>query len=189
MKEKISKLTYNIEETPYIRPTKDIINNNLKPIDIGRFIAILYFNRMNNQSIKNDKQGFNCWFNNGQFQEQLDKNTLKLYVDKVYSIQKLKENFKLDNNNLVHIALDTQLSQLAKTDLSNGTYKSFLILTRLKDETNTYLVFKKRPGQTSYGFIIPGNLSPSVLNNIDTITRQVQQKLIQTQQGTTINTV
>lgn len=94
----------------------------------------------------------------------------------------------LDNNNLLHFALDTQLSQLAKTDLANGTYKTFLLLTRLEDETNTYLVYKKRSGQTSYGFIIPNNLAPDVLANIDTITSQVKQKLVN-DQGTVIGSV
>jgi cold shock CspA family protein len=61
-----------------------------------------------------------------------------------------------------------------------------LILTRIDDETNAHAVFKKRDGKTSYGFVIPENLAPDVLANIDTITRQVKQKLLADQQGTTI---
>lgn len=86
-----------------------------------------------------------------------------------------------DTNNRLHIALDTVLSQLAKNDLSLGTYKRFLLLKKLEDETNAYLVFKKRPGPTSYGFLIPENISPDVLAQIDTITKQAKQKLLSDQ--------
>jgi hypothetical protein len=61
----------------------------------------------------------------------------------------------------------------------------FLFLKRLKDETNTYLTFKKRPGLTSYGFLLPDNLAPDIIKNIDTITKEVKQKLLADQQGTT----
>jgi hypothetical protein len=81
-------------------------------------------------------------------------------------------------DNLLTVKLDIVLSTFAISDLNNNTYKKFLWLTRKDDETNTYLTFTKRPGTTSYGFLIPENLSPDVLANIDTITKQVKQKLI-----------
>lgn len=92
-------------------------------------------------------------------------------------------NVYKDNSNLLRLSLDKTLSNFIKSDLANGTYFRFLILTRVKDETNSYVVYQKRPGQTSYGFIIPQNLSADVLNNIDTITREVKQKLLADQQG------
>ena len=49
--------------------------------------------------------------------------------------------------------------------------------------------FQLKPGNTSFGFLVPDNLSPDVLKNIDTITRQVQQKLLTNGQGLTINTI
>jgi hypothetical protein len=81
------------------------------------------------------------------------------------------------------------------TNLALGTYGSniiskVLLLSKQPDETNINLIFDKEDGQTSYGFVIPNNLSPDVLNNIDTITRQVKTKLISNgNQGLTINTV
>ena len=60
-----------------------------------------------------------------------------------------------------------------------------LILKKIKDETNIIFSYIKPPGQTSYGFLIPENLSPEVLANIDTITKEVKQKLLADQQGTT----
>jgi hypothetical protein len=94
-------------------------------------------------------------------------------------------NIYTDGSNLVHLVLDTQLSENVKTELTAGTYKRFLLLTRREDETNAYVVYQKRAGQTSYGFIIPDGLAPDMLNNIDTITKQVKQKLLADQQGTT----
>jgi hypothetical protein len=75
--------------------------------------------------------------------------------------------------------------QLAPGDsgITSRNYK-FLFLKRVDDETNAYLTFQKRPGFTSYGFLIPQNLAKDILDNIDTITKEVKQKLLADQQGT-----
>lgn len=83
------------------------------------------------------------------------------------------------SNNLVQLQLDTQLSNQYRNDLSLGSYQRFLLLTRIEDETNAYLTFPKRIGQTSYGLIIPSNIHPDVLANIDTITENVKKRLIE----------
>jgi hypothetical protein len=83
------------------------------------------------------------------------------------------------SNNLLQIQLDTQLSNEYKNDLSSGSYQRFLLLTRIEDETNAYLTFPKRAGQTSYGLVIPSNIHPDVLANIDTITENVKRRLIE----------
>jgi hypothetical protein len=72
---------------------------------------------------------------------------------------------------------------------TNSTINKLLLLSKLSDETNINLVFDKEDGTTSYGFVIPDNLSPDVLKNIDTITRNVKAKILSTNQGITINTV
>ncbi len=82
-------------------------------------------------------------------------------------------------NNLIQIQLDTQLSNLYRSDLSSGSYQRFLLLTRIEDETNAYLTFPKRAGQTSYGLVIPSNIHPDVLANIDAITENVKRRLIE----------
>ena len=71
-------------------------------------------------------------------------------------------------------------------NIMSGSYQRFLLLSRLNDETNAHAAFRKRNGKTSYGFVIPENLAPDVLANIDIITREVKQKLLADQQGTTI---
>lgn len=82
---------------------------------------------------------------------------------------------------LLHVGLDINLSATLKAEIANQTYTRFLVLSRRQDETNVILSFTKRDGKTSYGFLIPENISPTVLANIDTITREVKQKLINEQ--------
>jgi hypothetical protein len=86
-----------------------------------------------------------------------------------------------NDSNLLRITLDQNLSQTIKDELALNKFKRFLLLSRREDESNAYIVYQKRPGQTSYGFMIPNNLAPDVLANIDTITKEVKQKLINEQ--------
>lgn len=79
------------------------------------------------------------------------------------------------------LTLDTELSTTAINDIANETYKRLLILSRKPDETNIILSFQKRDGKTSYGFLLPENLEKDILAKIDTITREVKQKLINDQ--------
>jgi len=53
-----------------------------------------------------------------------------------------------------------------------------LFLKRVNDETNIIIKFLKPPGKTSYGIVIPNNLHPDVLKNIDFITKEAKLKLI-----------
>jgi hypothetical protein len=92
------------------------------------------------------------------------------------------------SGNYLQIQLNTILSNRYIADIESGSYKKFLILSRQEDETNAYLTFKKREGSTSYGFIIPQNIAPDVLANIDTITKEVKQKILSDQSSVTINT-
>ena len=71
---------------------------------------------------------------------------------------------------------------------SFGSVNTVLILKKLKDETNIILSYAKPSGSTSYGFLIPENLAPEVLANIDTITSQVETRLVN-DQGSIIGSV
>jgi hypothetical protein len=87
----------------------------------------------------------------------------------------------------LHLTLDTTLSSTLRASLANKTYTRFLFLSRREDETNVITTFTKRDGATSYGFLIPQDLSKSVLDNIDVITKEVKQKLLNDQQAVTLN--
>jgi hypothetical protein len=92
------------------------------------------------------------------------------------------------SSSLLQLTLDTPLSNLYRDNLISESYQRFLVLSRLEDETSAFLTFRKREGSTSYGFTIPQNIAASVLDNIDTITREVKQKLLSDQSQVTINT-
>lgn len=66
-----------------------------------------------------------------------------------------------------------------------GQYYKILFLKRIQDETSVILNFPKVPGKTSYGFILPQNISQEVLDNIDQITKNVNQQLIDVGVGVT----
>jgi hypothetical protein len=76
------------------------------------------------------------------------------------------------------LSFSEELSTTAISNLTNGTYKRFLLLSRQKDETNVILNFIKREGKSSNGFLIPENISQTVLDNIDIITKEVKQKIL-----------
>jgi hypothetical protein len=82
-------------------------------------------------------------------------------------------------NNKMHIKLTNNLpGALSIPVYSNSTINKFLILSKLEDETNIILNIDKPDGITSLGFIIPNNIHKDILNNIDIITKEIKQKLI-----------
>jgi hypothetical protein len=91
------------------------------------------------------------------------------------------------SGSFLHLTLDTTLSSTLRAALANQTYTRFLFLSRRADETNVITTFSKRDGATSYGFLIPQDLSKNVLDNIDVITKEVKQKLLNDQQSITLN--
>jgi hypothetical protein len=64
-------------------------------------------------------------------------------------------------------------------------YYKILFLKRVIDETNIIIELSKPSGKTSYGFSIPQNISPAVLNNIDMIQKNVNAQLIDVGVGVT----
>jgi hypothetical protein len=116
--------------------------------------------------------------------------TLLIYYNSGNQLQELNIiNVNLDNSNYTIKVSPNLVNNLTLGSYTSTTIDKLLLLSKQPDETNLYLSFIKTQGQTSYGFIVPDNLSPDVLSNIDTITKQVKQKLLTTNQGLTINTI
>jgi len=61
---------------------------------------------------------------------------------------------------------------------SETLYYEIILLNKKEDETNIIINQTKKDGKTSYGFIIPYNIDPNILKNIDIITKEVKQKLL-----------
>jgi hypothetical protein len=79
----------------------------------------------------------------------------------------------------LNITLTTILPSALRIPVyTSTTLDKFLILSKINDENNMMLSFIKPDGETSLGLIIPNDIHPDVLNNIDIITKEVKQKLI-----------
>jgi hypothetical protein len=89
-------------------------------------------------------------------------------------------NVYFDGNGKLNLDLSNELpSYLKKPTFVDADITKFLYLSKINDETNIVLQFNKTVDQpTSLGFIIPNNLHPDVLANIDSITKEVKQKLV-----------
>jgi hypothetical protein len=92
--------------------------------------------------------------------------------------------YNIDSNNRVNISV---IPTILSSWVSNpNSILQFLLLRKFPDEQNIQLTFIKKPGQTSYGFLIPDNINPEVLLKINTIQSQVQSQLLSTQVNTNI---
>jgi len=104
---------------------------------------------------------------------------LLLYYNNNTQVQELNIVSAIKNSSILELKVSPNLaSTLSVSSYTNNTINKLLLLSKIPDETNINLSFDKEDGQTSYGFVIPDNLSPEVLKNIDTIARQVKQKLL-----------
>jgi hypothetical protein len=102
-----------------------------------------------------------------------------LYYNNNTQVQELNIVSAIKNSSILELKVSPNLaSTLSVSSYTNSTINKLLLLSKIPDETNINLSFDKEAGQTSYGFVIPDNLSPEVLKNIDTIARQVKQKLL-----------
>ena len=90
----------------------------------------------------------------------------------------------LSTTNFNSQLLLTVIPNLTDYFINNPTQISeMLIIKKVKDEQNIILSFKKSPGDTSYGFVIPENISLDILDNISGIQSNVQNQLLSTQQN------
>jgi hypothetical protein len=85
-------------------------------------------------------------------------------------------NIVYAGNGQVYIKIKEDISGYFE-NLCNKFYK-IVFLKRINDETNIIVNLIKPDGKTSYGFSIPQNISQNVLDNIDVITVNTKQQLI-----------
>jgi len=67
--------------------------------------------------------------------------------------------------------------------------KTFLLLRKYNDEQNVILTYIKPNGATSYGFLLPNTVSPTVVNNINKLQANVQAQLLSTQANSNISNI
>ena len=66
---------------------------------------------------------------------------------------------------------------------------TFLLLRKYNDEQNVILTYNKPDGATSYGFLLPNTVNPSVIDNINTLQANVQAQLLSTQANSNISNI
>jgi hypothetical protein len=83
----------------------------------------------------------------------------------------------IDGNGNLNILIKEDINGYFRDKTCNTFYK-IVFLKRVPDETSIFINLIKPPGKTSYGFIIPENISLDVMNNIDNITKNVKLQLL-----------
>ena len=87
------------------------------------------------------------------------------------------DQIAIDGNGNVNILIQEDINGYFRNGTCNTFYK-IVFLKRIPDETSVIINLIKPPGKTSYGFIIPQNISSDVMNNIDNITKNVKLQLL-----------
>lgn len=57
-------------------------------------------------------------------------------------------------------------------------YSKVVFTKRVPDETTMILEGRKNPGKTSYGFMIPENINPTILKNANTLQSTIQSQIL-----------
>jgi hypothetical protein len=106
-----------------------------------------------------------------------DKILIKIEEENGFIFEYNIEQIVIDGNGNINIKLIEDLNGYFTNNTCN-TFYQIVFLKRIPDETSVILNVVKPPGKTSYGFIIPQNISQDVINNIDNITKNVKLQLL-----------
>lgn len=77
---------------------------------------------------------------------------------------------------IVRIPLQIKLDKIINPSRSNA--RSFCILRRVEDETSVIINFKKNPGKTSSGLLIPTTLDTNINKNISNIVAPLKDNIL-----------
>jgi hypothetical protein len=137
---------------------------------------------------------------NGKLNDYINKGVFNLSGSRLYSkYGEINDIFEIDNGDVIYLR-DSKTSSNYYLEISDKKVVgknitiSFLnelptfvlkenitecvFINKVKDETNIVINFAKKTGDTSYGFLIPNNINPTFMDNIDKITKEVKLKLL-----------
>jgi hypothetical protein len=109
--------------------------------------------------------------------EPYDKIIIQIEGKSGYLFEYNIDQISITANGNLYIRVKEDISGYFGNLLCNKYYK-VAFLKRIKDETSVFINLVKSPGKTSYGFIIPDNISQNTMNNIDNITANSKTQLI-----------
>ena len=89
-----------------------------------------------------------------------------------------------DITNQLRLVLSRSLPYTVIYNINSNTFQRFLLVKRYPNEQNIIVEFRKAPGSTSYGFIIPDTISDQVIASINSIQATVQTQLLSTDNTT-----
>lgn len=85
---------------------------------------------------------------------------------------------EVESTTITQTSFILNLLNSAPSYLQKENIQEAVFVKTIKDETSIVVDFKKKEGSVYYGFLLPNNASPNILKNINTITKQLNQKLI-----------
>jgi hypothetical protein len=59
-----------------------------------------------------------------------------------------------------------------------NSYQKIAFIKKQPDESVVILQGVKRPGKTSYGFLVPQDINPYILQNINTLQSTIQSQIL-----------
>jgi hypothetical protein len=109
--------------------------------------------------------------------EAYDKILIQIEGDNGFIFEYNIDQVVTDGNGNLNILIQEDINGYFRNETC-GTFYKIVFLKRVPDETSVIINLIKPPGKTSYGFIIPQNISSDVMNNIDVITKNVKLQLL-----------
>ena len=109
--------------------------------------------------------------------EPNDKIIIQIEGANGYAFEYTVQSIFFTGNGSLYLTVIEDISGYFANLLCNKFYK-VVFLKRLPDETNIIINLTKPQGKTSYGFVLPSNISKTLLDNIDAVTKNSKQQLI-----------
>jgi hypothetical protein len=109
--------------------------------------------------------------------EANDKIVVQIEGANGYAFEYTVQSVSFTGNGSLYLTVIEDISGYFGTLLCNKFHK-IVFLKRLPDETNIIINLTKPTGKTSYGFVLPSNISKTLLDNIDAVTKNSKQQLI-----------
>jgi hypothetical protein len=108
--------------------------------------------------------------------EENDKIVVQIIDSNGPFVEYTVDSIDYGGDGIVYISVKENISGYF-SNLCNKFFK-IIFFKRVNDETNIIINLVKPNGKTSYGFVIPDNIIKNLLDNIDTITTNTKQQLI-----------
>jgi hypothetical protein len=98
-------------------------------------------------------------------------------VNELYPISRRIVNIDINDPNVKSIEVYPNMPDIITTANIND-YQKIAFIKKQPDESAVILQGVKRPGKTSYGFLVPQDINPYILQNINTLQSTIQSQIL-----------